>query len=241
MGHFLFVSYLYWEIDDMAGPLIPDVSLIDNSEERVPLVLCLDCSGSMDDGGAIDALNEGLRALDTELKKDVIAAKRVRILLICFGRDDEVWVEGAWTDVRDFVPPVLEANGRTPTGAAVRLAIQMIEDEKSRLRESGVSYKRPLLYIMSDGQPTDEWKGAAQLSRDAEDQNKVSIFPIAVGGDADVDILSAFAHRKAVCLDGLKFKELFLWLSASVKAVSQANKGQAVQMSPTDSWAMTTA
>jgi hypothetical protein len=31
----------------MAIP-IPDVSLIDNSDERAPLVLVLDCSGSMD-------------------------------------------------------------------------------------------------------------------------------------------------------------------------------------------------
>lgn len=225
----------------MAGSAIPDVSLIDNSDERVPLVLCLDCSGSMNDGGAIDALNAGLRALDNDLKQDIIAAKRVRILLICFGGNDEVRVEGSWTDVRDFFPPTLEANGRTPTGAAVTLAVQMIEEEKARLRESGISYKRPLLYIMSDGAPTDEWEGAAQLCVDAEAQNKLTVFPIAVGGEAHVDTLSAFGQRKAVCLDGLKFKELFIWLSASVKAVSQANKGQAVQLAPMESWATTTA
>jgi Mg-chelatase subunit ChlD len=28
--------------------VIPDVSLIDNSDERLPIVLVLDCSGSMD-------------------------------------------------------------------------------------------------------------------------------------------------------------------------------------------------
>lgn len=38
---------------------IPDVSLVDNSEQRTPLILVLDCSGSMG-GDPIEQLNAGL-------------------------------------------------------------------------------------------------------------------------------------------------------------------------------------
>lgn len=51
---------------------IPDVSFIDNSEQRTPLILVLDCSGSMQ-GQPIAQLNEGLKLLEEELKQDVIA------------------------------------------------------------------------------------------------------------------------------------------------------------------------
>ena len=50
----------------MAG-IIPDVSLIDNSDERAPLVLVLDCSGSMG-GQPMQMLNEGLNKLAADLK-----------------------------------------------------------------------------------------------------------------------------------------------------------------------------
>ena len=219
--------------------MIPDVSLVDNAEERVPLVLVLDCSGSMD-GAPLAALQQGLEALDKDLKADAKAAKSVRILVVTYGGDDHVDV-GRWQDVMDFVPPSLVANGRTPTGSAMNRALQEVENQKDLLRQNGVAYKRPLVYLMSDGIPTDEWENAAQRCMAAEGSHKVSIFPIAVGDDADRGILAQFSSRGAMQLHGLNFKELFLWLSASVKAVSQATQGQAVQLPPANSWAMATA
>lgn len=123
--------------------LIPDVSFIDNSEQRTPLILVLDCSGSMD-GQPIAQLNQGLKLLESELKNDVIAAKRVRLLVIKYGGYDECELYGDWCDAMDFTAPVLEANGLTPTGQAVSLALGEIEAEKQRLKAAGVPYTRPL-------------------------------------------------------------------------------------------------
>ena len=62
--------------------VIPDVALIDNSDERAPLVLVLDCSGSMQEENKIQLLNEGLKALAVDLKADSIAARCGRVLVI---------------------------------------------------------------------------------------------------------------------------------------------------------------
>ena len=75
----------------MSSIMIPDVALVDNTEQRTPLVLVLDCSGSMA-GEPVSLLNEGLALLEQELKSDVIAAKRVRILVIQYGAHDEAVV-----------------------------------------------------------------------------------------------------------------------------------------------------
>jgi uncharacterized protein YegL len=216
---------------------IPDVSLVDNSEQRTPLVLVLDCSGSMS-GEPIDQLNAGLKLLEQELKDDVIAAKRVRVLLVEYGGMDTAAVSGAWCDAMDFAAPALSANGTTPTGAAVELALQEIEDEKQRFRSAGVAYTRPWLFLMSDGQPTDAWESAAAQCRDAEKQNKAAVFPIAVG-EADMAVLGQFSRngeRGVKRLQGLQFKELFLWLSASMRVVSNSTPGGQVQLPSTDSW-----
>lgn len=216
---------------------IPDVSLVDNSEQRTPLILVLDCSGSMG-GGPIEQLNAGLKLLEKELKDDVIAAKRVRVLLVEYGGMDTAAVRGDWCDAMDFTAPALKANGTTPTGAAVELALQEIEDEKQRFRQAGVAYTRPWLFLMSDGQPTDAWQSVAEQCRGAEEQNRVAVFPIAVG-DGDLGVLGEFSRngeRGVKRLQGLQFKELFMWLSASMRVVSNSTPGGQVQLPATDSW-----
>lgn len=225
---------------DMVIDAIPGVDLVDNTEERCLVALVLDCSGSMS-GAPIAMLNQGLIALEQELDSDPIASKRVRILVVAFGTPDadEISVSD-WKDVMDFDPPQLTAHGTTPTGLAVKTALAEIEKEKARLKAAGITYKRPLLYLMSDGAPTDDWQSAAKEAVSAAAANKVSVFPIAVG-PVDTSILSQFSPRGALKLDGLKFKELFQWLSASVKSTSQATKGEAVQLPSTEGWASTTA
>ncbi len=221
---------------------IPDVSLVDNTEQRTPLVLVLDCSGSMA-GAPVEQLNEGLRLLERELKDDVIAAKRVRLLLVRFHGLDSAEVVGDWCDAMDFAAPTLEAGGTTPTGQAVNLALDEIEAEKQRYKQAGIAYTRPWLFLMSDGAPTDRWEEAAQRCRDAEQAHKVAVFPIAVGTDAHEDTLGAFSSRGAngvKRLAGLQFKELFLWLSTSMQVVSQSKAGGQVQLPSTDSWSTLT-
>lgn len=222
----------------MSQAVIPDVALVDNTEQRTPLVLVLDCSGSMQ-GEAINQLNDGLRLLEQELKADAIAAKRVRVLVVLFGGMDAVEMPFAWQDAMDFTAPLLEANGTTPTGQAVDAALAKIEAEKQGFRAAGVAYTRPWLFLMSDGQPTDDYEAPAERCRQAEAANKVAVFPIAVGGQALPATLGKFSSKGEAAvkrLDGLKFKELFLWLSASMKVVSQSKPGGQVQLPAADGW-----
>lgn len=222
----------------MTEPMIPDVALVDNTEQRTPLVLVLDCSGSM--GGApINQLNEGLRLLEQELKSDVIASKRVRLLVVQFGGMDAVDAVGDWRDAMEFTAPVLSAMGTTPTGAAVDFALAKIEEQKQGFKQAGIAYTRPWLFLMSDGSPTDAWQTAADRCRQAELANKVAVFPIAVGGAAHADALGQFSSKGEAAvkkLDGLKFQELFLWLSASMKVVSQSRPGGQAQLPSVDTW-----
>lgn len=216
---------------------IPDVALVDNTEQRTPLVLVLDCSGSMG-GQPINHLNEGLQLLEQELKSDVIAAKRVRVLVISYGGMDEATLVGDWQDAMDFTAPVLKAHGTTPMGHAVDLALTEIEDEKARFRQAGVAYTRPWLFLMSDGLPTDAFQAAAQRCRSDEAASKVAVFPIAVG-NAEVEVLGEFSNNGARAvkqLQGLQFRELFQWLSASMRVVSHSTPGGQAQLPATDSW-----
>lgn len=222
----------------MAG-IIPDVSLIDNSDERTLLVLVLDCSGSMQ-GAPIKMLHDGLKQLDIALKEDPITATRGRICVIAFGGDDEVGVT-EWQDAIDFEPPEPDANGSTPMGRAVHVALEEIEAQKEEMRAAGVAYKRPIMMLMSDGEPSEEkevWEGAAAECMAAEAANKVTVFVIAVGDEAKKPILNQFSAKgvRPMPMNKNSFKEFFIWLSRSVRAVSKAANGELAQLPPIDGW-----
>lgn len=205
----------------------------DNNSQRTPCVLVLDGSQSMD-GQPIAELNRGLGLLESELKEDVMARSRVRILVIRVGGAPATL--GDWTDAIDFAAPTIEAYGNTPLGAGMDLALQSVDEEKRRLDAAGISSTRPWIFMISDGAPTDPgWEAAAARCVQAEDGKRVAVFPIGVSG-ADLAALGQFSRRGAAMLDGLRFADFFLWLSRSVSSASQSGPDQDVQLPAVD-WA----
>ena len=200
---------------------IPYVEFADNANERTPCVLVLDCSGSMR-GEPIKQLNAGLQALEKELKEDIDASSRVQILIIkAYGKDD-VQICSDWTDAMNFSAPIMEASGLTPLGKAMETALQKIEEQKCLYDSCGITSKRPWIFLISDGEPTDyAWEESAEICRYAQKNKKVVIHAIGTQG-ANLDKLAKFSLLPPKRLTGLKFTEFFLWLSRSVSCVSKA-------------------
>jgi uncharacterized protein YegL len=159
-----------------------------NYSQRVPCVVVMDCSASMGamGGKPIDSLNKGLAAFERELKADDNARRAARVMLISVGGSGptQVTVRTPFQDGDDFTAPSEVASGSTPLGEAVLLALDKIQQEKAYLRSKGLSYHRPWLFVMSDGEPTDgeTWHKACDMALEASRAKKLSIFPIAVDG-----------------------------------------------------------
>ena len=214
--------------------LIPDLVLQDNTSQRLPCVVVLDGSTSMS-GDAITNLNAGLKVLEKELKSDDIASMRVQLLIIRIGGFSDAEVIVDWTDAIDFEAPDIEANGTTPLGKGVDLALSEIEKQKLKYRENQIPYNRPWLFVITDGSPTDNgWEKSAQKACEAEKKDKVVIFTIGTDG-ANFDNLNRFSSRGALMLKNLDFKELFIWLSQSVSVGSQTELNSSAQL-PAASW-----
>ena len=215
--------------------MIPDVVFSDNTNQRTPCVLVLDASGSMQ-GAPIAQLNEGLRTFETQLKQDPTTALRVQVLVLRVGGHDQVEVLTDWCDAIDFTAPVLQANGSTPLGAGVSLALDKVEEQKRAYDANGISSTRPWIMVISDGVPTDSgWEEAAARARDAEQRKKCVVFPIGTES-ADMGALAQFSTKEPKRLQGLHFAELFVWLSRSMSVVSGSTPGATVQL-PAADWA----
>jgi len=208
--------------NNLTDDMIPYVEFADNANERTPCVLVLDCSGSMR-GEPIKQLNTGLKALEQELKDDIDASSRVQILIIkACGKEDEAEVASDWVDAMNFTAPIMEAGGLTPLGKAISLALKKIEDQKDLYDSCGISSKRPWIFLVSDGEPTDYgWEQAAKECIEAQQAKKVIVHAIGTQG-ANLEKLGKFSILPPKRLVGLKFTEFFLWLSRSVSCVSKA-------------------
>lgn len=197
------------------------VQFADNPEPRCPCLLLLDTSGSMQ-GKPLNQLNQALKAFKEELAKDALASKRVEIAAISFG---PVKVESDFQPIDQFCPKELNAGNLTPMGDAICQGIELLEARKNTYRQNGIAYFRPWIFLITDGQPTDEWTSAKERIHEGEKHKKFSFFPVGVEG-ADMEILRALSVRKPLKLKGLRFVELFQWLSSSLSQISHSQPGQ---------------
>lgn len=210
--------------------------LIQNPSARCACGVVVDTSGSMH-GKPIEELNRGIGQFLAELQQDDFARYAVEIGLFSFGRDV--------AEAMPFTPAhqigacaPFQAAGLTPMGEAVELALARLEARKAEYKAAGVSYYQPWLILMSDGEPTDYWKDAARKVREQAEQRKIVVIPVAVGDQANLDILAEFspANRPPKRLAGLRFREFFEWLSRSMGRVSQSVPGGRVNLPSTDGW-----
>lgn len=215
-------------------PLGEDMFL--NTERRCPVVLLLDTSASMRPN--IEAVNDGLRLLRDDLMSDTLASQRVEIALISFG---PVRLIQDFVTVDRWLPPRLFANGDTPLGSGLDAAIAQIKIRKHAYREAGIAYYRPWIWLVTDGAPTDEWPGAAARVQSEVESGGLEMFTIGTD-NANVSVLQSISHpRSPIWLREAKYREMFVWLSQSLKPVSRSEFGRPIDLPPPVSWGEVTA
>jgi uncharacterized protein YegL len=210
-----------------------------NPEPRCPVIIVADTSASMV-GERIGALNAALPLLKTELVGDPLAAKRVELAVMSIS---PVSLVADFANPAAFSPPSLAIGTDTPMGAAMREALTRIRERVRLFQKEGVRVYRPWIVLISDGEPTDDIAKAASELREADRAGEVNVFAIGVAG-ADLTRMAPFTHRKPpLPLAGLKFAELFEWITGNLMSVTRSathSAGapkEAVQLSSVRGWA----
>lgn len=207
---------------------------LENPTQRVPVCLCLDTSGSMR-GDSINALNKGVETFFQSLRDDEVALFSADVCIITMGGHYAPWLQCT----QDFSglsnidhAPTFVAEGGTPLGDAVNLALDLLEKRKNEYKNSGIEYYQPWLVIMTDGLPEgDSTHNAVQNAQERATNlvksNKLVVMPIYIGNqnvEQGIKTLAGFSPKNPPArLDGLRFSDFFKWLSMSVSGISQSN------------------
>ncbi|MDR2443334.1 MAG: VWA domain-containing protein [Deltaproteobacteria bacterium] len=181
---------------------------------RLPIYLLLDCSESMA-GDPLKAVETGVMSMISTLRKNPHALETAFLSVLTF--DAKARVAAPLTELISFTMPKLTFRPGTSLGAALDLLReQMAKEIVLNTKEVKGDFK-PLVFILTDGQPTDAWSEAAARLRSSS-AIKATIYAIGCGDEVDFETLSKIAHY---CLhtDDLTKEALgsvFAWVSASV-------------------------
>ncbi|WP_246986884.1 vWA domain-containing protein [Halorientalis marina] len=211
---------------------------------RVPTLLLLDTSRSMDqktkdeDGNRrpkIDQLNEGLKLFKQEIDDDFKAERAVDISLVTFGGD--VSVEQEFSEIEDWQPPNLSASGGTPLCEALVKGANHLRDHRNDLRDDKVPLKKALVWVLTDGRPTDDrgskWDKAQTVVEDGTEDGELLFYAVGIGEEANMskleDLASAAPDESKVNtfqLESGMFKEFFRIVSESAQAQSEGGDAE---------------
>lgn len=185
---------------------------------RLPVYLLLDTSGSMY-GEPIEAVKNGVQTLISTLRSDPYALETAYISIITFNSSAQQVTP--LTELAAFQQPNIEASGCTALGEALNLLSQKIDSEITKTTAEVKGDWRPLIFIMTDGVPTDNISsGLAEFKK----RKCGMVVACAAGQGASTDTLKQITENvvQLDTADSATIKAFFKWVSASISTSSKS-------------------
>ncbi len=200
---------------------------------RLPVYLLLDCSGSMM-GEPIEAVRQGVKALLSELKGDPQALETAYLSVITF--DSRARQVVPLTELMSFKEPEINAGGATALGGALNVLLDCVNTEVRKSSETQKGDWRPLVFILTDGSPTDieTFREAVQRVKTMKAAN---IIACAAGSNANTSYLKEITESVLMMntLSAGDLAQFFAWVSGSIRTSSRtmdAKPGAPIELPP---------
>jgi len=168
-------------------------------------------------GEPIEAVKNGVQVMISSLRQNPQAIETAFISIITFDNNARQLMP--LTDLASFQVPELKAAGATALGDALKLLSRSIETEVARTTPERKGDWKPVVFIMTDGMPTDDWQSGLAEFRKAKTAFTVAC---AAGPKADSASLKQITDNvlSLDTTDTHTLSKFFTWVSASIGVTS---------------------
>lgn len=166
------------------------------AKKVLPIIYVIDTSGSME-GDRIAAVNEAMHECEEILREKSAdnPDAEIKVGALKFSSGAQWVTKSGLVSLEDFYWNDVQAGGVTDLGAALKELDNKLSRNSFLVSETG--FCLPVIIFMSDGGPNDDWKKAlGQVNANNKWFNKARKVAIAIGDDADQDVLKELVGTK---------------------------------------------
>lgn len=221
-----------------------------NNAKRVPICFCIDTSCSMGvivdgfenmkstgqkvfadqreyeivEGGIslMDKIHEGLKNFYDAVIDDDMACDSCESAIVTFN--DRANLYEGFSSVEEKSVPNFSSliGGNTNVTTAIRMALDLLAKQKEFYKNNKISYFQPWLVLFTDGLPTDDVSAIKRELMQMQDDDKLSVYTMALSDDPDLlNALRGFSKKAPIrCTDPKEIQRFFDFLAKSVSVVA---------------------
>jgi uncharacterized protein YegL len=169
-------------------------------------------------GEPIQSVESGLAAMLGALRKDPYALETAYLSVITFGTSAKQLVP--LTELTQFQMPKLVLGSGTSLGKGLELLKKRIAAEVQKSTPEVKGDYKPLVFLFTDGEPTDSWQSAAN---DIMKDRHIQTIVVGSGQEVNLDVLRRMSETVILGKETNQetYAKFFKWVSASVATASQ--------------------
>lgn len=199
---------------------------------RLPIFFLLDVSESMV-GPGISQMEQVMTSMVNELRGDPHALETVHLSIIAFAGKARRLT--SLVDLTSFYLPQLPLGGGTSLGAGLECLMMEIDSQVQRRSATARGDYKPVVYLLTDGRPTDDFQSASAIWREKY-AKRCDLIAIALGQAADAGVLKDLTEKTYVFNPEApqSYAQLARWVSASISIQSQSVNSTGVSLAKPD-------